>query len=141
MNEYTYSDIQTGLSESFSAQITKDMEDSFRSITGDENPLHKDDDFARSVSQKYSGHVSFGMLTASFYSTLAGMYIPGKYSLIHSLEDIKFLKPVYAGDTLTVTGTVEDKNDALKLIMVKALIKNQDGEKVSSAKIKIIVLR
>ncbi|MBR1910856.1 MAG: MaoC family dehydratase N-terminal domain-containing protein [Treponema sp.] len=139
MNEYTYSDIQPGLSESFSVHITTDMEDSFRTITGDENPLHKSDDFACSVGS-FASHVSFGMLTASFYSTLAGMYIPGKYSLIHSFEDLKFLKPVYAGDMLTVTGTVEEKNDALKVIVVKALIKNQRSEKVSSAKIKIIVL-
>lgn len=140
MNEYKYADIAVGLVESFSRTITERMEDAFREITGDENPLHKDDEFARSVSNAYKGHVAFGLLTASFYSTLAGMYIPGKYSLIHSFEDIKFIKPVYAGDTLTVTGTVKEKNDALNLIMVKAVIKNQDNEIVSSAKIKIIAL-
>ena len=140
MNEYKYADIYVGLVESFSRTITEQMENSFREITGDENPLHKDDEFARSVSNSYKGHIAFGLLTASFYSTLAGMYIPGKYSLLHSFEDIKFIKPVYAGDTLTVTGTVKEKNDALNLIMVKAVIKNQNEEIVSSAKIKIIAL-
>lgn len=140
MNEYKYEDIETGLSESFSRQITLQMEDSFRNITGDENPLHKDDDFAKAVSNPFKSHVAFGMLTASFYSTLAGMYLPGKYSLIHSFEDIKFLKPVYAGDFLTITGEVMEKIDALKLIVVKAKITNQNKEIVSSAKIKILVL-
>ena len=98
MNEYTLADIAVGFSQSFTKEITTQMEDSFRCITGDENPLHKDDTYAASVSNgKFSRHVSFGMLTASLYSTLAGMYIPGKYSLIHSFENIKFLQPVFAG--------------------------------------------
>ena len=140
MNEYKYADIAEGLSESFSRTVTAEMEDSFRAMTGDENPLHKDDEFARSVKGLFRGHVAFGMLTASLYSTLAGVYIPGKFSLIHSFEDIKFLKPVYEGDTLTVSGTVKEKNDALNLILVKARIINQNNETVSSAKIKILVL-
>ncbi|MCH5291196.1 MAG: hypothetical protein J1D88_05465 [Treponema sp.] len=140
MNEFTYAEIEIGYSASFTRHITECMEHSFREITGDENPLHRDDDFARSVSQSYKRHVSFGLLTASLYSTLAGMYLPGKYSLIHSFENIKFLRPVYAGEELTVNGTVQEKNDALNLIVVKASIRNQDREIVSSAKIKIIVL-
>ncbi len=141
MNEYKYNDIEIGLKESFSRKITLSMEDSFRIITGDENPLHKDDEFAKSYSNPFKNHVAFGMLTASFYSTLAGMYIPGKFSLIHSFEDIKFLKPVYAGDFLTITGEVKEKIDALNLIVVKAKITNQNIETVSSAKIKILVLK
>ena len=142
MNEYTYDLIEIGLKESFSKEITKEMEDSFREISGDENPLHKDDDFATTVGGgKFKSHVAFGMLTASLYSTIAGMYLPGKYSLIHSLEDISFMQPVFAGDTLTVTGEVIDKNDALKLIMLKVSIKNQNNKTVSRAKMKVLVMK
>lgn len=41
MNEYTYDDILIGMTESFKKRITPEMEDAFRAITGDENPLHK----------------------------------------------------------------------------------------------------
>ncbi len=44
---------------------------------------------------KFKEHITFGMLTASLYSTFAGMYIPGEYSLIHSFDELSFLQPVF----------------------------------------------
>lgn len=138
---YRYEEIQEGLTHSFQVSLNQDMVDAFRTFTGDHNPLHKDDDFAKAVSEgKYERQVVFGMLTASFYSTLAGMFIPGTYSVIHSV-DIKFLNPVYDSDILTIEGTVASKNDALHLLLIKAVIKNQDGKKVSSAKMQVICLK
>lgn len=142
MNEYTIDDIEIGMEASFTRSITKEMEDAFRVLSGDENPLHKDDDFAKEIGGgKFPRHVSFGMLTASLYSTIAGMYLPGKYSLIHSFEEISFLKPVFAGDELTVTGQVVDKNEALRLIVLKVAIRNQDNKVVSRAKMKVLVMK
>lgn len=142
MNEYKLSDIQIGMEVTFNRVMTLEMENAFREISGDENPLHKDDEFARSVSRgKYQSHISFGMLTASLYSTLAGVYLPGINSLLHSFEEISFLKPVVAGDKLTVTGEVVDKIDDLKLIRIKAAIRNQNSQLVSRAKMKVLVLQ
>ncbi len=140
MNEYRYSDIQIGQTESFTKEITREMENAFRGITGDENPLHRDDAFAQSIGGgKFKNHVAFGMLTASLLSTLAGVYLPGKYSLIHSVEQVSFKKPVYAGDTLSVQGTVEDKLDGLNLILVKIKITNQEKKCVLTASMKVLV--
>lgn len=142
MREYTISDIEVGMKESFSRKITKEMEDCFRTISGDENPLHRDDAYAREISNgKYDGHVAFGMLTASLYSTMAGMYLPGKYSLIHSFDELSFLKPVFAGDDLTIEGEVVDKDEELKLIRIKVTIKNQNNKTVSRAKMKVLVMK
>ena len=141
MNEFTFSQLDVGHKEEFTVQITKEMEDAFRQITGDVNPLHQDDAFAvQTGGGRFRSHVSFGMLTASFYSTLAGVYLPGKYSLIHSLS-IKFQKPVFAGDTLTVVGEIIDKQDELKLIQIKAVIKNQRAQSVSKADMKVLVMK
>ena len=68
-------------------------------------------------------------------------YLPGKYSLVHSLEDLSFKKPVYVGDELTVTGKVIDKNDELRLIVLKVSIKNQNKDLVSKAKMKVLVMK
>lgn len=142
MNEYVFSEIEIGMKESFQKTITLEMEEAFRQITGDENPLHKDDEFAKEISGgKFQGHAVFGMLTASLYSTLAGMYLPGKYSLIHSFDEISFLKPVFVGDILMVSAQVTDKEDSLGLIRLKASIKNQDNKLVSRAKIKVLVMK
>lgn len=134
MNQYHYEDIAVSQKESFQVTITEEMQMQFRQITGDENPLHKSDDFAK--KRGYDRHVVFGMMTASFYSTLAGVYLPGEQSLIHSVET-KFLKPVYVGDTLTISGKVTEKNDTYRLIIIKAEIQNQNGEKVSKANMQI----
>lgn len=142
MNAYVFADIPVGLTATFTKTVTLEMEDSFRIISGDENPLHKDDDFAKETGNgKFDKHVTFGMLTASLYSTMAGMYLPGKYSLIHSFDEISFQKPVFAGDILTVTGEVVEKTEGLNLIILKVVIRNQDNKIVSKAKMKVLVTR
>lgn len=142
MNEFLYDQMHVGMQAEFCKELTLEMENSFRQITGDENPLHKDDSFAKEISGgRFQSHAAFGMLTASLYSTLAGMYLPGKYSLIHSFDELSFLKPVFAGDMLTVTGEVVAKNDPLKLLILSAKIKNQNSKIVSKAKMKVLVMK
>lgn len=137
MNKYQYEDIYIGLTAKFTIEINQEYIDSFRKHTGDTNPLHKDDTFAQ--EKGYVSKVAFGMLIASFYSTLAGVHLPGENSLIHSVE-VKFLKPVFCDDKLTITGTVIDKNDLFKLTTIKADIKNQNNQKVSKAILKVGVI-
>ena len=140
MNSYRFDEIRVGQTESFTREITAEMEDRFRELSGDMNPLHRDDEYAREIGNgRFRSHICFGMLTASLLSTLAGMYLPGEYSLIHSIDGISFKKPVYAGDTLTVAGTVTEKVEDLRLILVSVRISNQDGKLVSGAKMKILV--
>ncbi len=142
MNEYTLSEIAVGMKASFERTITREMEEMFRKISGDDNPLHWDDEYAgQAGGGRFNGHVCYGMLTASLYSAMAGMYLPGKYSLIHSLEEVCFMNPVFVGDTLQVTGEVTDKDEALGLIRLKVEIRNGQGKKVSRAKMKVLVLK
>lgn len=141
MNEFLFENIDVGHNEEFSVVITEDMEKSFRQITGDINPLHRSDQFAEKIGNgRFKRHILFGMLTASFYSTLAGVYLPGKYSLIHSL-DIKFQSPVYVGDRLTIRGEITGKQNELRLLQIKASIENQKVQIVSKASMKVLVMR
>lgn len=137
MNEYTYDEIIIGQEESFQVTVSEEMMEQFLRITGDVNPLHRDAAYA--VTRQYVDKVVYGMLTASFFSTLAGVYLPGRYSLIHSVET-KFLRPVYVGDVLTVSGTVKEKEDAYRMLILNLLIKNRKGEKVVKGTMQIKVL-
>lgn len=142
MNEYTWKEIEIGMEASFQKRVTAEMEDAFRRITEDINPMHQNDRFASELWEgRYDRHVVFGMLTASFYSTLAGVYLPGKYSLIHSFDKLQFRTPVFVGDELKISGKVIEKEEQLDLIIVKAEIRNQNGTCVSKAKMKVLVLR
>ncbi|MCR5789844.1 MAG: MaoC family dehydratase [Lachnospiraceae bacterium] len=134
MNHYRYEEIEIGQKESFRAQVTEEDMQRFLAITGDDNPLHNKEEYAK--EQGHRGRVVYGMLTASYLSALAGVYLPGERSLIHSVE-IKLNKPVYIGDILTVEGEVTEKNDTFQLLIVKVIIRNQEGEKVLKGKMQI----
>jgi 3-hydroxybutyryl-CoA dehydratase len=137
MNNYKFVDIHVGLEESFSVRVKSEKLDKFLKISGDINPLHTDTEYSK--SKGFSDRVVYGMLTSSFFSTLVGVYLPGKYCLLQGI-DIQFSKPVYIDDILTITGKVSYINEAYKQIEIKAIIINQDNEKVSKATIKVGVM-
>ena len=137
MNRYSFEEIRIGQTASFSVTVSEEMLMHFHSITGDENPLHTDEAFAR--KKGFPGRVAYGMLTASFLSTLAGVYLPGEKSLIHSVET-KFTKPVFIGDTLKILGEVTEKNEHFPVIKLKVTITNQKQEKVLRGSMQIGVM-
>lgn len=134
MKHYQYDEIKIGMEEKFQIEITEQMLNVFCTLTGDENPLHCDEEYAKEKGKK--GRVAYGMLTASFLSTLAGMYLPGEKSLIQSVE-VKFLKPVYIGDVLEIKGVVEEKHDVFQRIELKVTATRNGTEKVLKGKMKI----
>lgn len=128
MNHYTMADMTPGRTEEFTVTVTAEMMDAFCALTGDTSPIHIDEGYAR--ERGYPGRVVYGMLGASFFSTLAGVYLPGEHCLLHGVE-CKFARPIFVGDTLTVTGTVADVSEAVAEAEIKAVITNQDGKKVT----------
>ena len=134
MNKYQFSDIYPGLTESLTATVSEQMMKIFQKISGDTNPLHTDLSYA--LKKGFSGKVVFGMLYSSLYSTLVGVYLPGKYCLMQRIE-ISFKQPVYIGDTLMVVGKVAFINEAYRTIEVKATICNQHNTIISRAKIQV----
>ena len=138
MNNYKYEDIKIGMIEQFNVNLTENMIDDFCKITGDINPLHSDLDYAK--SKGFKEKVVYGMLTSSFLSTLAGVYLPGKYSLIHEV-DILYKKPVFISDSpLTISGEVIEKNDLFKQFTIKFDILNKENKKVVRGTMKVGVL-
>lgn len=135
MNEYRYADIEIRHEESFFVSVSQDMLDKFKDITGDINLLHNDADFAIGG---YEGKVVYGFLVSSFYSSLAGVYLPGKWSLIYDVQ-IGMNAPVFIGDKLRVSGIVIEKDDAYKMLTLKLLINNQKGKKVSKGIMRVMV--
>lgn len=127
MNRYSFEDLSIGLKESFTREVTADMVENFCKMTGDVNPLHTDEEFAK--GKGFKDRVVYGLLTTSFLSTLAGVYLPGERSLIREV-DVKMKKPVFVGDILTVTGEVENIREELGFFVMKVSIVNQNGDKV-----------
>ena len=132
MNTFSYEELSVGMKAEFRQEVTPEMMAAFLCVSGDENPLHTDDSFAR--AHGFAARVVYGMLTAALYSRLAGMYLPGERCLLQSVHT-DFLHPVYIGDILNVTGEVVEKSDSVRQIIIKAVIRNQAGKKVSKARV------
>lgn len=133
VRSYLLADMKEGLTEAFTVTVTEEKMAQFCALTGDVSPIHIDPEYA--AGRGYSGRVVYGMLVASFFSTLAGVYLPGEHCLLHSVES-KFAKPVFIGDELTVTGVVDEVNPVFAEVTIKATVTNQLGKKVCRGIIK-----
>lgn len=138
MNDYSYSELSVGMTESFLVTIEQSMMDMFQAITQDNNPLHVDEEFAR--SHEFPDRVVYGLLTSSFLSTLAGVYLPGKCSLIQGV-DVKYVQPVFVGDTLSICGEIVELHDSVQQMVLKVEIRNQHNVKVVRGKMKVGLLK
>ena len=134
MNHYTFDEIEIGLQEMFSVNITEEHMDTFAKMSGDLNPMHVDSNYAK--EHGYKDKIVYGMLTSSFYSTLVGMYLPGEECLLNKC-DVEYRKPVYVGDSLNVYGEVVEKRNATRRIKIKGKMVNQEGITVNTAEITV----
>lgn len=132
-----YANIHIGDKAEITHKITETDIRKFVDLTGDDNKLHIDKNFAANTSFKKP--VAHGMLGASFISTIIGTKLPGDGALWFS-QSLEFLMPVRVGDTLTITAEVTGKNDRNNSIELRTDIYNQNKQKVTSgtAKVKIV---
>ena len=102
----------------------KDVEDFVR-LSGDANPLHVDDEFAK--SKGFAGRLLHGALLASKFSYLVGMIIPGKNGLYIS-QELNFHKPILMDEQFTIKGMVVRKSEATRIVEIKTEIFNSKNE-------------
>mgnify|MGYP001229904846 CR=1 FL=1 len=96
-------DLLIGQSKSFEKEITDNDIKIFSEITGDKNPVHTDDKFAKETI--FKKRIAHGFLTGSLISTVIATKLPGPGS-VYLKQDIKFLAPVFIGDTVKAKVTV-----------------------------------
>jgi 3-oxoacyl-[acyl-carrier protein] reductase len=101
----------------------------FARLTGDYNPIHVDANFAKRTS--FGKQVVHGMLTASFISTMIGMFIPGPGALWTS-QTIEFIGPTFIGDEITVVARVNAKSNVTRMISLQIDVFNQNKIKLIS---------
>ena len=134
----TFDDLKIGQKAFLKKTITEEDLSHFIAITGDENPIHVDKIFAEQTF--FGQRIAHGMLSASLFSTLVGMHIPG-VGAIYKSQTLEFLRPVFIGDTLyawfeIIAIDLEDER-----IEIKSWIENQDGENVIVGKTVASLLR
>jgi 3-hydroxybutyryl-CoA dehydratase len=100
---YFMEDLALGLSAEYRKTITETDVVLFAGISGDNNPMHIDEEYA--AKTRFEGRIAHGMLSASLISTVIGTRLPGA-GAIYMGQNLKFLKPVKIGDTVTALVTV-----------------------------------
>ncbi|MCT4654730.1 MAG: MaoC family dehydratase [Cohaesibacter sp.] len=103
-----YDDMSVGQSESFSHVVTDADIAAFAAVSGDHNPIHVDKDYG--ASSQFGSCIAHGLYTASLFSAILGMRLPGP-GAIYISQTLSFMAPVKPGDELTVSVTVEEKID------------------------------
>ena len=102
---YYIDDLKPGMSDSFTKTVTESDIQKFGEASGDVNPVHFDEEFAKGTI--FKGRIAHGVLSASYISTVLGMKMPGPGTIFMSLTT-RFKAPVRIGDTVTATVTVRE---------------------------------
>jgi len=123
----SFDQIQIGTQEEFKHTITAQDVDSFVRLTGDNNPLHVDEEYAKKTPFKKP--VVHGMLTASFISTMIGTKLPGEGALWYE-QSFKFLAPVRVGETIRVCAKVIHKSPTQRTLVIETIVYGTSGRKV-----------
>ena len=134
--DFTFDSIKIGQKKGFTQIITKTLIEDFAKISGDYNPLHMNDGYVSNTF--FEKRICHGMLLASFFSKLVGMYLPGKNALYFS-QSLQFKSPCFINDEIFVEGEVLDKSYSTKIITVKTTIQKNSGECLVDGEAKVIV--
>ena len=134
--KYTFDSINIGINHEFKITITEKIVSDFSVISGDFNPLHMDENYA--AKTKFKKRICHGMLLASFFSRLVGMYLPGESALYFS-QSLNFISPCFINDKIVVKGEIIDKNHSTKIITVKTSIINQKNELILDGEAKVMI--
>lgn len=125
-------DIDVGMSATYAKTVSDADIVLFAGISGDSNPVHVDDDYARETM--FKGRIAHGMLTASFISAVLGTRLPGP-GCIYLSQNLRFKAPVRIGDTVraVVEVTEVDRERARVTVSTRCSVGDKvviDGEAV-----------
>jgi len=124
------------------AELTKTIEQAdihaFADITGDHNPVHVDEEFAKTT--RFGRTIAHGMLSASLISAVLANKLPGEGS-VYLGQTLQFVAPVFPGDQITARVTVKEVREGKPIVKLETICINQRGEVVIRGEATILVHR
>lgn len=103
IKSYSFSELSVGMSESYNRTLTEQDIEDFARLSGDNNPMHMDDNYAKTTP--FQRRIAHGLLTSSLLSTIIGTKLPGA-GCIYVSQSLIFKAPVFIGDTVTAKATI-----------------------------------
>lgn len=128
-------EFEVGDTASLEKTITDEDVRMFARATGDLNPLHLDEEYA--AASRFGRRVAHGMLSAGMISAVLGTELPGP-GTIYMGQSLKFLAPVYLGDTITATVKLTSYQQDKGRMTFETVCTNQDGTEVVSGEAQVL---
>ena len=123
----TINELHVGDCASYKRTITGPMIDAFAEISGDHNPVHLNDNYAKNTM--FGQRIAHGALVSSLFSTILGTELPGE-GCIYMSQSSKFVAPVKVGDSITATVTVKEIIAEKNRVLLETVACNQEGKTV-----------
>ncbi|QZY54078.1 MaoC family dehydratase [Crassaminicella profunda] len=128
-------ELNIGDEASMSRTVTEADVILFGGVSGDFNPAHFDEEYARKTL--FKGRIAHGMIAASYATAVLAMKLPGPGS-IYLGQEMKFLAPVRFGDTVIAKVEVLEKNEGKNRVILRTYCTNQDGKLILDGKATIL---
>jgi len=122
----TFASLKIGDRESVTKKITDKVIRDFAEVSEDRNPLHLDEEFAKTT--QFGQRIAHGMISAGLLSAVHTKY-PGD-GTVYISQTLKFKKPVFIDDTLTAYSELVEKIEGKYRIITKDWVENQNGDVV-----------
>jgi 3-hydroxybutyryl-CoA dehydratase len=123
----TIEELKVGDTARFSKTVSESDVYLFAGVTGDLNPAHVNEDYAKDTF--FKTRIAHGMLSASFISTVIGTMLPGP-GTVYMRQEVSFLAPVKFGDTVTAIVEVVEIIADKKQVRLKTCCINQENTTV-----------
>ncbi len=127
MRKFTIENLKIGDHCSLSKKFTEADVIGFSKVSGDVNPAHLDESYAKTTI--FKTRIVHGMLVGSLFSAILGTELPGLGS-IYTNQNLKFVKPVFLNDTITATVTIKEVLSDKNRVVFDCIAKNQNQETV-----------
>lgn len=119
--------LEIGMTASRTKTITDADVRAFAQASGDNNPIHLDDDYA--ATTQFGKRIAYGLLTASIVSAILANDLPGP-GTVYLGQDLKFKAPVFIDDTITATVELTNYREDKRIATFRTTCANQDGKLV-----------
>ena len=125
--------------DSFSVRrlVTDELVRKFADLSGDFNPIHLDDDFAKRT--RFGRRIAHGMLSGAFISAVLGNEFSER-RIVYLSQTLRFVAPVFIGDTVTATATVTNIRADKPIVTLETICANQNREILVQGEAVVMIL-